>query len=80
MSKSYTNIKSTKGPKQENPLPEEDDDTKPSKQFGEFFLSKIINIRKLFHNIPPYEIQQDTVPRLDKLSTISKADLKAIIN
>ena len=68
------------GPKQENPLPEEDDDTKLAKQFGEFFLSKVINIRKLFHSIPPYKTQQDTVPRLDKLSTISEADLKTIIN
>ena len=35
------------GQKQENSLPEEDRDTKLPEQFGEFFLSKIINIRKL---------------------------------
>ena len=43
--------------KEENPLPEEDDDTKLAEQLREFFLNKIINIRKLFHNIPPYETQ-----------------------
>ena len=43
------------GQKTEYPLPGEDDDTIPTEQFGEFFLSKIINIRKLFQNIPPYE-------------------------
>ena len=42
-----------------NPLPEEDNDTKLAEQFREFFLSKIINIRKLFRNIPPYKTQQD---------------------
>ena len=68
------------GQKQENPLPDEDDATKLAEQFGEFLLNKIINIRKLFHNIPPYETQQDTDPRLDKLSTINEADLKPIIN
>ena len=68
------------GQKQENPLPEEDDDTKLAEQFGEFFLSKIINIRKLFHNISPYKTQQDMVPRLDKFSTIGEAELKTIIN
>ena len=41
--------------KEDNPLPEEDDDTKLSEQFGEFFLNKIINIRKLFHDVPPYK-------------------------
>ena len=68
------------GQKEENPLLEEDDDTKLAEQFRKFFLNKIISIRKLFHNIPPYETWQDTVPRLDKFSTISEADLKTIIN
>ena len=77
--KLYKLVSHLMGQKQENPLPEEDDDTKLAEPFGEFFLSKFINIRKLFHNIPPYETQQDTVPRLDKFST-SKADLKTIIN
>ena len=40
------------GQKEENP---HDNDTKLAEKFGEFFLNKIINIRKLFHNIPPYE-------------------------
>ena len=66
--------------KQEYPLPEENDDTKLAEQFREFFLGKIINIRKILHNIPPCKIQQDTVPRLDKFSTISEADLKTIKN
>ena len=68
------------GQKQENPLPEEDDDTNLAEKFREFFLSKIINIRKLFHNIPPYKSQQDTVPGVDQFSTIREADLKTIIN
>ena len=55
--KLYTLISQLMGQKEENPLPEEDDDTKLAEQFGEFFLNKIINIRKLFHNIPPYEAQ-----------------------
>ena len=76
----YKLVSQLMGQKQENPLPEEEDDTKLAHQFVEFFLSKIINIRKLFHNIPPYESQLDTVPRLDKFSTRSEADLKTIIN
>ena len=64
----------------DNPLPEEDDDAKLTEQFGEFFLNKIINIWKLFHNIPPYETQKGANLRFDKFSIISKADLKTIIN
>ena len=41
--------------KEENPLLEEDDDTKLAEQFRKFFLNKIVSIRKLFHNTPPYE-------------------------
>ena len=78
--KLYKLVSQLAGQKQENPLPEEDDDSKLAEQFGEFFLGKIINIRELFHNIPPYKTQQDTVPRLDKFSTINDADLKTIIN
>ena len=66
--------------KEDNPLQENDDDTKLAEQFRDFFLKKIINIRKLFHNIQPYETQKDTIPRLDKLSTISEANLKITIN
>ena len=68
------------GQKEDHPLPEEDDDTKLAEQFSEFFLNKIINIRKLFHNIPPYETQKDAIPRLDKFSTISEAEPKNNIN
>ena len=68
------------GQKEDNPLPEEDDDSKLAEQFSEFFLNKIINIRKLFHNIPPNKPQNDAVPRFAKFSMISEADLKTIIN
>ena len=53
--KLYKLINQLTGQKEENPLPVEDDDTKLAEQFGEFFLNKIINIRKLFHNILPYD-------------------------
>ena len=69
-----------KGQKEENLIPEEDDDTTLAEQFREFFLNKIIHIRKLFNDIPSYEPQGDTVPRLGKFSTINKADLKTIIS
>ena len=61
-------------PKKDNPLPlpEEGDDPK----LEEFFLNKIINIRKLFHNIPPYKTQEDTIPRFNKFSITSEANLK----
>ena len=78
--KLYKLVSQLTGQKQENILPEEDDDTKLAGQFREFFLSKIINIRKLFHNIPLCKTHQDTVPRLEKFSTISEADLKTIIH
>ena len=68
------------GLKEENPLPEENNDTKLAERFEEFFLNKIINIRKLFHNKPPYETQRDTVPTLGKFSTVSEANLKTIIS
>ena len=64
------------GKREENPLPEGNDDTKLAEQFGEFFLSKIINIRKLFHNIPPYETQWDIISWLEKFSTIGEAAWK----
>ena len=72
-------VSQLKGQKEDNILPEEDDDTKLTEQFDEFFLNKIINIRKL-HNIPPYKTQKDAIPRFDKFSMISKANLKPIIN
>ena len=78
--KLYKLVSQLLGQKEETPLPEGDNDTKLPEQFGEFFLSKIINIRKLFLNIPPYETQQDTVPRLDTFSMISEDDLRPIIN
>ena len=78
--KLYKLVSQLMGHKEDNPLPEEDDDTKLAEQFGKFFLNKIINIRKLFHNIPPYKTQKDTFPRVDKFSTICEADLKTIIN
>ena len=66
--------------KEDNPLPEDDDDTKLAEQFQEVFLTKITNIRKIFHDIPPYKTQEDTIPRWVKFSTISEADLKTILN
>ena len=66
------------GQKEDNQIPREDDDTKLAEQIREFFLNKIINIRKLFYGIPLYKTQDDTIPRFDKLSTISEADLKTI--
>ena len=78
--KLYKLVSQLTGHKEENPLPEEDDDTKLAEQFGEFFINKIINIGKLFHHIPPHKSQEDTIPRFNKFSTISEADLKTIIN
>ena len=68
------------GQKEDNPFLEECDDTKLAEQFGGFFLNKIINIRKLFHDIPPYKIQKDAISRFDKFSTQSEADLNTITN
>ena len=68
------------GQKENNPLSEEDDNTKLAEQFGEFFLNKYFNKRKLFHDIPTYKTQEDTIPRLDKFSTISEANLKTVVN
>ena len=55
--KLYKLINQLTGQKEKNPLPEEDGETKLAVQFGEFFLNKIINIRKPFNCIPPYETQ-----------------------
>ena len=77
--KLYKLVHQLMGQKEDNPLPEKDNDTKLAEQFGECFLNKILKIRKLFHNIPPYITQKDSIPRFDKFSTISKADLKTII-
>ena len=78
--KLYKLVSQLIGQKEENPLPEADNDTKLAKEFGEFFLNKIINIGKLFNNIPLCEAQRDTVPRLGKFSTICEANLKTIIS
>ena len=73
--KLYKLISQLTGQKEDNLLPE-DDSIKPAEQFIEFFLSKIISIRKKIHNIPSYKTQEDTIPRFDKFSTMSEADLK----
>ena len=78
--KLYKLVSQLIGQKEDTPLPEEDDDTKLAEQFSEFSLNEISNIRKLFHNIPPYETLKDAVPRFDKFSTITEPDLKTIIN
>ena len=78
--KVYRLVSQLMGQKEDNQLPEEDDDPKLAEQFDEFFLNKIINIRKLFCNIPPYKTQKDVIPGFEKFSTISEADLKTIIN
>ena len=44
--KLYTLVSQLMDQKEDNPLLEEDDDTKLAEQFSEFFLNKIINIRK----------------------------------
>ena len=53
--KLYKLVSQLTGQKEENPLSEDDNDTKLAEQFREFFLGKIINIRKLFKNTPPYK-------------------------
>ena len=78
--KLYKLVSQLMGQKEDNPLPEEDDDSKLAEQFGEFFLNKIINISKLFYDIPKSKTQEDTIPRFDKFSTISEANLKTSIN
>ena len=78
--KLYTLVSQLMGQKEDNPLLEKDDKTKLAEQFGEFFLNKIINIRKLFQNIPPYKTQKDTIPRFDKCETISEVNLNTTIN
>ena len=55
------------GQKQENPLPEEDNDTKLTEQFG-ILPKQNYQHQETIHNIPPYKTQQHTVPRLDKFS------------
>ena len=76
----YKLVSQLMGQKEDNPLPEEDDDTKLVEQFSEFFWNRIVNIKRLFHNISLYETQKDAIPRLDKFSTINKADLETIRN
>ena len=78
--KLYKLVSQLTGQKEDNPLPEDDDGTKLAEQFRQFFTNKVINIRKIFHSMPSYKTQQDTIVRFNKFSTISEADLKTVVN
>ena len=64
-SKLYKFVSQLIDQKEDNPLPEGDDNAILTEQFSKFFPNKIINIQKLFQNIPPYKTQEDTIPRFD---------------
>ena len=64
-----------------NPMPPSASDLDLSNTFADFFLAKIINIRRLFDDIPPIDLPvREGVPRLTVFSPITESKVKSLIS
>ena len=50
-----------------------------AEEFANYFLEKILNIRKLFDEIPNYKPNSNDVPQINRFSTLSENELYRII-
>ena len=62
-----------------NPLPTSTSDEHLADEFANYFLKKILNIRKLFDGIPNYKPNPINIPLLNKFSILSETQCYKII-
>ena len=77
--KLYQLITKLTGQNKSNPLPASTSDEHLTDEFANYFLEKILNIRKLFNGIPNYKPNPINIPLLNKFSILSEIQLYKII-
>ena len=64
----------------ENPLPKGDPQA-VADEFGEFFLNKIINIRKLFEGTPTLDLSvSESIPLFRSFSPLSQTEVRTVVS
>ena len=77
--KLYQLITKLAGQNKSNPLPTSTSNEELTDEFANYFLEKILNIRKFFDGIPNYKPNPIDIPQLNKFSTLSETQLYKII-
>ena len=77
--KLYQLITKLVGQNKSNPLPTSTSNEELADKFANYFLEKILNIRKLFDGIPNYKPNPIDIPQLNKFSTLSETQPYKII-
>ena len=77
--KLYQLITKLTGQNKSNPLPTSTSNKKLADKFANYFLEKILTIRKLFNGIPNYKPNPTDIPQLNKFSILSETQLYKII-
>ena len=67
------------GQNKSNPLLTSTSNEELADDFANYFLEKILNIRKLFDGIPNYKPNPIDIPQLNKFSTLSETQFYKII-
>ena len=75
----YSIVGQITGSAKSNPLPEGKSNTELAKEFADFFLNKILTIRKQFEDISPYMPTTKDILILWKFAPMSENEVKEII-
>ena len=79
MKQLYNIMSQINGSAKSNPLPEEKSNVELAEEFTDFFLNKILTIRKQFADISPYTPTTKDIPILQKFAPVSEREVKEII-
>ena len=79
MKQLYSIVGRITGSAKSNPLPEGKSNVELAKEFTDFFLNKILTIRKQFEDISPYMPTTKDIPILQKFAPMSEKEVKEII-
>ena len=77
--KLYKLASSLMGMKKENQLPEYDSKEELANQFAEFFIAKIQTIRDKLDDLPLYDLQDSSPPKLSSLEPLTNEEVKQIV-
>ena len=77
--KLYKLASSLMGMKKENQLPEYDSKEELANQFAEFFIAKIQTIRDKLDDLPLYDLQDSSPPKLSSLEPLTNEEVKHIV-
>ena len=77
--KLYQLITELSGQNKLNPLPDSTSNEGLAEKPTNYFLEKILNIKKLFDGIPNYTPNSREVPQINKFSTLTESQLYRII-